>query len=63
MIPDRLQYFLEHFWSDQKCDQIWTLGPVSINGLFGLFMAYLWLTYGLCMDLLTYLWLINIIFG
>ena len=27
MIPDRLQYFLEHFWIDQKCDQIWTLGP------------------------------------
>ena len=27
MIPDRLQYFLEHFGNDQKCDQIWTLGP------------------------------------
>ena len=27
MIPDRLQYFLEHFWNDQKCDQIWTIGP------------------------------------
>ena len=27
MIPDRLQYFLEHFWKDQTCDQIWTLGP------------------------------------
>ena len=44
-----------------------------INGLFGSFMAYLlfimaclWLTYGLFMDwmdLLTYLWLININFG
>ena len=27
MIPDRLQYFLEHVWIDQKRDQIWTLGP------------------------------------
>ena len=27
MIPDRLQYFLEHLWNDQKCNQIWTLGP------------------------------------
>ena len=27
MIPDRLQYFLEHFCIDQRCDQIWTLGP------------------------------------
>ena len=27
MIPERLQYFLEPFWNDQQCDQIWTLGP------------------------------------
>ena len=27
MILDRLQYFLEHFWHDHKCDQIWTPGP------------------------------------
>ena len=27
MIPDRLQDFLDHFWNDEKCDQIWTLGP------------------------------------
>ena len=27
MIPDRLQYFLDDFWNDKKCDQIWTLGP------------------------------------
>ena len=27
MIPGRLQYFLERFRNDQKCDQIWTLGP------------------------------------
>ena len=27
MIPDRLQYFLEHFWIDQQCDQIWTHEP------------------------------------
>ena len=27
MIPDRLQYFANDFWNDQKCDQIWTLGP------------------------------------
>ena len=27
MIPDRLQYFLEHFRNDQKYDKIWTLGP------------------------------------
>ena len=27
MIPDRLQKFLEHFWIDQKSDQIWTVGP------------------------------------
>ena len=26
MIPDRLQYFLEHVWIDRKCDRIWTLG-------------------------------------
>ena len=26
MIPDRLQYFLDYFWDDQTCDQIWTLG-------------------------------------
>ena len=25
--PDRLQYFLEHFWIEQRCDQIWSLGP------------------------------------
>ena len=27
MIADRLQDFLEHFWNDQKCHQICTLGP------------------------------------
>ena len=27
MIPDCLQYFLDDIWNDQKCDQIWTLGP------------------------------------
>ena len=27
MIPDRLQYFLEHFRNDQKCNKILTLGP------------------------------------
>ena len=27
MDPDRLQYFLAHFWDDQKCEQIWILGP------------------------------------
>ena len=27
MVTDQLQYFLEHFWTDQQCDQIWTLGP------------------------------------
>ena len=27
MFPGRLQCFLEHFWNDRKCDQIWTLGP------------------------------------
>ena len=27
MIPDRLQYFVDFFWNDQTCDQIWTLGP------------------------------------
>ena len=27
MIPDRLQYILNDFWIDQKCDQIWSLGP------------------------------------
>ena len=27
MIPDRLQYFFEHFWNDQKRDQILPLGP------------------------------------
>ena len=27
MIPDRLQYVLEHFWNDQKCDRIWTFYP------------------------------------
>ena len=26
MIPNRLQYILEHFWNDRKCDQIRTLG-------------------------------------
>ena len=26
MIPDRLGYFLEHFWIDQQFHQIWTLG-------------------------------------
>ena len=26
MVPDRLQYFLEHFWIDQQNHQIWTLG-------------------------------------
>ena len=28
MIPDRLQYFLEHFWNDQKRDQILSPGPL-----------------------------------
>ena len=27
MIHDRLQYFWDDFWNDQKRDQIWTLGP------------------------------------
>ena len=27
MISDRLQYFLNDFWNDPKCDQIWTVGP------------------------------------
>ena len=27
MILDRLQYFLDDFWDDKKCDQIWALGP------------------------------------
>ena len=27
MIPDRLQYFLEYFWINQKLDWIWTVGP------------------------------------
>ena len=27
MIPDGLQYFSEHFWIDQNCDQNSTLGP------------------------------------
>ena len=31
MIPDGLQYFSEHFWNDQKCDQIWLLGPRIYN--------------------------------
>ena len=31
MIPDRLQYFLEDFWIDQKCDQIWTRGARIIT--------------------------------
>ena len=54
MIPDQLQYFLEHFWIDQQRDQIWTLGPVFINELFGLFMAYLWLIYGFLTLLIAY---------
>ena len=31
MVPDRLQYFLEHFWNDQNCDEILTLGPRSYH--------------------------------
>ena len=31
MIHDRLQYCLEHCWIDQKCDQIWTIGPRNQN--------------------------------
>ena len=27
MIPDRSQSFLDDFWNDRTCDQIWTLGP------------------------------------
>ena len=35
-------------------------GP-TINGLFGLFMAYLWLTYGFFMAYLWYLYGFNIL--
>ena len=28
MIPDIFQYFLDHLWNFQKCDQIWILRPV-----------------------------------
>ena len=32
MIPDRLQYVLERFWDDQKCDKISTpSGPLLIT--------------------------------
>ena len=27
MIPDGLQYFLDHLWNDQKGDQMSTPGP------------------------------------
>ena len=33
MIPDKLQYFLGHFWNFQKFDQTWTLGPLKIGNV------------------------------
>ena len=34
MIPDRLQYFFDDFWNDQKCDRIWTLGPCIYHQIY-----------------------------
>ena len=34
MIPDRLQYFLEHFWNDQHVTKSGSSGPVFITNIF-----------------------------
>ena len=59
MIPDRLQYFLNDFWNFENFTKSRLPDPIlSID-----YLAYLLLIYGLGMDLLTYLWLINTTFG
>ena len=42
MIPDRLQYFLGHFWNDQKCDKYGHSDPVDITKIFQTTQAKLW---------------------
>ena len=59
MIPDRLQYFLDDFWNFE----ILTKSRPSETVLRIDYLAYLLLIYGLSMDFLAYLWLINIILG
>ena len=59
MIPDRLQYFLDDFWNFENFTKYRPSDPVLLMD----YLAYLLLIYGLCMDLLIYLWLVNIIFG
>ena len=59
MIPDRLQYFLNDFWNFENFTKSRPSDPVLLMD----YLAYLLLIYSLCIDLLAYLWLINIILG
>ena len=59
MIPDGLQYFLDDFWNFEHFTKSRPSDPVLLIDYF----AYLLLIYGLCMDLLAYLWVIHIMFG
>ena len=59
MIPDRLQYFLDDFWNFENFTKSRPSDPVLLID----YVAYLLLIYGLLMDFLIYLWLINIILG
>ena len=59
MIPDRLQYFLDDFWNFENFTKSRPSEPVLLID----YLAYFLLIYGLFIDLLPYLWLIDIIFG
>ena len=59
MIPDRLRYFLDDFWNFGNFTKSRPSDPVLLID----YLASLLLIYGLLMDLLAYLWLINIILG
>ena len=59
MVPDRLQYFLDDFWNFEKITKSRPSDPVLLID----YLAYLLLIYGLLIDSLANLWLINIILG
>ena len=59
MIPDRLQYFLDDFRNFENFTKSRPSEPVLLID----YLAYFLLIYGLFIDLLPYLWLIDIIFG
>ena len=59
MIPDRLQYLLKDFWNFENFTKSRPSDPVLLMD----YLAYLLIISNLSMDLMAYLWLINIILG